>query len=100
MKQIELLKLSDQSWIRKREGFRIRCLRCVDESRVEVLMPAESELPMDSEIVAWRVAFKLSQSTEAAADGQPMYSNITVVDDLGEAIAYYVTGELQFFNEG
>ena len=100
MKQADLLKPGDQAWIRKRKGFRVRSWQLVEEVRTEVLMPSESELPMDSELAAWRVAFKLSQNADVTADGLPVFINITVVDDLGEPISYYVTGQIQIFNEG
>jgi hypothetical protein len=99
MKQADLLKLGDQAWVRKRKGFRIRCYQLIDDVRTEALMPTESELPMDSELAAWRVAYKLAQNRDATADGQPVYIDITVVDDLGEPVPYYVTGQPQVFNE-
>lgn len=99
MKQIDLLKLSDATWIRKRQGFRVRSRQLVDDVRVDVLMPSGSELPMDSDVAAWRVAYKLSQAHDVAADGQPVHTSITVVDDLGDPIDCYMTGTKHVFND-
>lgn len=98
MKQVDLLKLSDATWIRKRQGFRVRSQQLIDGERIDVLMPAESEIPLDSDVAAWRIAYKLSQGADVAADGLAPHVSITVVDDLGEPIDCYITGAKHVFN--
>lgn len=98
MKQIDVLKLGDKIWVRKAKGFRIRCSEFRDGERVALTMPTEENLAMDSDVGAWRMAVKLSESGDTAQDGNPQYTDITVVDDTGEPIRYYVTDTLQVFN--
>lgn len=99
MKQIEVLKLSDTAWVAKRKGFRIRCDQYLEGERTQVLMPSASEAPMDSDVAAWRVAYKLGANEQIADDGKPLYVNVTVVDDQGEPIEYFVTGQTHTFRE-
>jgi hypothetical protein len=98
MKQIDVLKLGDKIWVRKAKGFRICCTEFQDGKRVPVTMPTEENPAMDSDVSAWRMAIKLSESGGAADDGNPLYTDITVIDDTGEPIRYYVTDSLQIFN--
>ncbi len=98
MKQIDVLKLGDKIWVRKPKGFRIQCSEYRDSERVDVTMPTPENPAMDSDVGAWRMAVKLSESGEAAADGLPQYTDITVIDDTGEPIKYYVTDSTQVFN--
>ncbi|MFH1983811.1 MAG: hypothetical protein ABIL58_18375 [Pseudomonadota bacterium] len=55
---------------------------------------------MNSDVTAWRYAWKLWQATQAASDeGAPgaLY-NITVVDEQDRAIRFYGTGEFEIYN--
>ena len=98
MKQIDVLKLGDKVWVRKAKGFRIRCREFQDGERVTLTMPTQENPAMDSDVGAWRMAVKLSESGDAAQDGNPQYTDITVVDDTGESVRYYVTDAVQVFN--
>lgn len=98
MKQIDVLKLGDKVWVRKPKGFRIRCTELIDGKRVVVTMPSAENPAMDSDVGAWRMAVKLSESKEQAADGQPRYTDITVIDDTDEPIRYYVTDSITVFS--
>jgi hypothetical protein len=98
MKQIDVLKLGDKIWIRKPKGYRIRCSELKEGERVVLTMPSEENPAMDSDVGAWRMAIKLSESGEASQDGHPQYTDITVIDDTGEPIRYYVTNSVQILN--
>lgn len=98
MKQAELLKLGDQIWVRKRKGYRIRCQAFEDGAYQEVLMPSETEAPMESDVACWRLAHKLAIGTVEGDDSTKQYTGITVVDDLGEPVDYYVTNKPHVLN--
>ena len=95
MKISDLLKVVDKGWIRKPEGFRVRFQTRVDGNWVTDTMPGKGQSLLDSDIVAWRSAWKLWQ---AAQSGAGEYVNITVVDDRGEPLRYYATGAFEVFN--
>lgn len=95
MKISELLKVVDEGWVRKPKGFRVRFQTRIDGTWVTDTMPGEGENLLDSDVVAWRSAWKLWQ---AAKSGVGEYVNITVVDDRGEPVSYYATGRLDVFN--
>lgn len=93
MNQLETVKLAAKSWIRKPKGFRIRCSQFVDGARVEQLMPDETQPLLDSDVLGWRLAIKLSEARGKTEDGLPRYTDITLVDDRGKAVDYYATGK-------
>jgi hypothetical protein len=95
MKISELLKAVDAGWVRKPEGFRVRFQTRIEGTWVTDTMPGEAESLLDSDVVAWRSAWKLWQ---AAKSGVGEYVNITVVDDRGEPVSYYATGRFEVFN--
>jgi hypothetical protein len=62
--------------------------------------PGEEEEPLESDVVAWRPAWKLAQ---AAGSDDPEARereliNICVVDDTGESVRYYNTNQFEVFN--
>jgi len=62
--------------------------------------PGEKEKALDSDVVAWRLAWKLSEATKS--DGTEIREgdlvNIYVVDDLGHPIKYYAANQFEVFN--
>jgi hypothetical protein len=58
-------------------------------------MPGEGQTPLDSDVVAWRSAWKLWQAVNSGAGA---FFNITVVDDRGEPYRCYATGRVEFYN--
>ena len=79
----EALKLIDEGWVRKPKGFRVHFQKMVNSVWVTDYAPGEEEAPLDSDVVAWRLAWKLSQ---AGKSNPPEISegdivNIYVVDE-------------------
>jgi len=96
----EALKLIDEGWVRKPKGFRVHLQKKVNSELVTEYVPGEEEKPLDSDVVAWRLAWKLSQTTKPdiseISDGDIV--NIYVVDDLGNPVRFYGTNELTILN--
>jgi hypothetical protein len=67
---------------------------------VDDYSPGEKAAPLDSDVTAWRLAWKLAKSTPlregTAQEGDLV--NICVVDHDNNQIAYYATGEKDVFN--
>jgi hypothetical protein len=95
MKISELLKVVDEGWVRKPKGFRVRFQTRKDGAWVTDSLPGENESLLDSDVVAWRSAWKLLQ---AANSGTGEYVNITVVDDRGEPVRCYATGDFDVYH--
>ena len=95
MKISEMLEVVDRGWVRKPKGFRVRFQTRLDRQWVTDTMPGEDESLLDSDVTAWRSAWKLWQ---AAKSGAGEYVNITVVDDRGEPVRNYATGRFDLFN--
>lgn len=95
MKINELLNVVDAGWIRKPKGFRVRFQTRAGAGWVTDTMPGQNENPLDSDVAAWRSAWKLWQ---AAKSGTGEYVNITVVDDRGEPFPSYITGRFDTYN--
>jgi len=100
MKVNEALKVIDEGWVRKPKCFRVHFQRQVDFEWVTEYAPGEKEKALDSDVVAWRLAWKLSEAakpdkTEIKEDE---LVNIYVVDDLGNSIKYYASNQFEVFN--
>jgi len=101
MKITEGLKIIGEQWIVKPKGFRVRFQKMVDSDLVTDYSPNLTASLLDSDIVAWRYAWKLSVATETdlpeISDGELV--NITVVDEADNPVKYYVTNRFEVFNE-
>jgi hypothetical protein len=95
MKISEMLKAVDEGWVQKPKGFRVRFQMLQDGKWVTDTMPGPKGKPLDSDVVAWRSAWKLFH---ASRPGGTEYVNLTVVDDQDNPIPYYATGKLEVFN--
>jgi hypothetical protein len=95
MKINELLNVVDEGWVRKPNGFRVRFQTAAKDGWVTDTMPGEAQGLLDSDVVAWRSAWKLWQ---AARSGAGEYVNITVIDDRGEPVPSYITGRCDVYN--
>ncbi len=101
MKIADGLKLIENGWIRKPKGFRVRFHRQTEAGIEAGLSPPPEAAPLNSDVTAWRYAWKLGQSTPLGAD-QPKAGdmlNIFVVDQDNQPILYYATGKKETFNE-
>ena len=100
MKVSEALKVIDDGWVKKPKGFRVHFQKKENSEWVTEYSPGEKENPLDSDVVAWRLAWKLAETknsdTPENADG--VFFNIYVVDDLGNPIKYYASNQFDVFN--
>lgn len=100
MKVADGLKVIENGWIRKPKGFRVRFHKLTETGMEAGLSPPSETAPLNSDVTAWRYAWKLWQATRADAEtGTPgaLY-NITVVDDQDRPFRFYGTGELETYN--
>ena len=100
MKIAEGLKLIENGWIRKPKGFRVRFHQQTEAGIEAGLSPPPEAAPLNSDVTAWRYAWKLWQATRAAAEtGDPgaLY-NITVVDDQDRPFRFYGSGDFETYN--
>lgn len=97
MNKKEALEIIDNGWIRKPKGYHVRFQKKEDGRWQSVSVPDEGQDVYDSDVVAWRIAWKLSQA--AAEGGELSMANIHVVDDTGEPVKYYATGDYKVYCE-
>lgn len=100
MKIVEGLKVIENGWIRKPKGFRVRFQRQTHAGIESVYSPPAEDAPLNSDVTAWRYAWKLWQATraEAGTEASDIFYNITVVDDQDHPARFYGTGELETYN--
>ena len=100
MKLSEALKFIDHGWVRKRKGFRVQFQKRINSEFVTDVVPNEEAKPLDSEVAAWRLAWKLSEAAKLdnSEPGDGEMVNICVVDDLGNPVAFYGTNQPKMFN--
>jgi len=96
----EGLKIINSGWIRKPKGFRVRFDKRTDNVIEAAYSPPLDDAPLNSDVTAWRYAWKLWQATraEAEADHPGALYNIVVVDDRDEPVHFFVTGEQMVYN--
>ena len=100
MKIADGLKLIENGWIRKPKGFRVRFHRQTETGIEAVLSPPSEAAPLNSDVTAWRYAWKLWQATRAAAEtgGAGALYNITVVDDQDRPLRFYGSGDFETYS--
>ena len=100
MKISEGLEVIDKGWIVKPKGFRVKYQKLVDSELTTEHSPALEDKPLDSDVVAWRYAWKLYMATRTdspeISDGELV--NMCVVDDSDNPVKYYATNQLEVFN--
>jgi hypothetical protein len=96
----EALKVIDEGWVRKPKGFRVHFQKKVNSQWVTEYVPGEEAKPLESDVVAWRLAWKLSVATRSdkteISEGDIV--NIYVVDDEGNKIKFYATDQFRVLN--
>ena len=100
MKIASGLKIIEKGWIRKPKGFRVKYQKQTETGIEDGYSPPTEAEPLNSDVTAWRYAWKLWQATRTEAEtGEPgaLY-NITVVDDQDKPFRYYSTGEFETYN--
>jgi hypothetical protein len=100
MKIAELLDVVDKGWVQKPQGFRVHFQQKTDQEIITDYVPGTDDAPLDSDVVAWRIAWKLYQSTQSDHPdfGQGKLINIYVVDDAGNPVKYYANNRYKVFN--
>ena len=100
MKVSEALKVNDDGWVKKPMGFRVHFQKRIGSEWITDHAPGEEEKPLDSDVVAWRLAWKLSQVGKSNPLGisEGDIVNLYVVDDSGNPIKFYGTNELTVLN--
>ena len=100
MKTKDALGIIDEGWVKKKKGFRVHFQKMVDSELITDYVPPQEVKPLDSDVVAWRLAWKLSESTKTngpeIGDGEMI--NIYVVDDEGNPVNYYAKNRPEIFN--
>lgn len=100
MKIAEGLRIIQNGWIRKPKGFRVRFHQQTATGFEVAYSPPLEDAPLNSDVTAWRYAWKLWQATQAEAQAGRLGElyNIVVVDDLDHPVRFYGTGELDTYN--
>jgi hypothetical protein len=94
------MKIIKEKWITKPLGFRVRFQKKIDDTLVTEYTPDISDNLLDSDVVAWRYAWKLWVSTKSdTADiMEGEFVNITVVDDKDTPVKYYASNQVTTYN--
>lgn len=94
------IKIIGNGWVVKPKGFRVRYQKHVGSKLVTEYSPGLEDATLDSDVTAWRYAWKLFMATQTQSGEitEDELLNITVVDDLNNPVIYYVTGEKEIFN--
>lgn len=100
MKIANALSIIENGWIRKPTGFRVKFHRQTETGFEVDYSPSQEEAPLNSDVTAWRFAWKLGQATQAEAEtgGPGALYDIIVVDARDQPIRFYGTGELEAYN--
>ncbi len=100
MKFADGLKLIESGWVRKPKGYRVRFDQQTETGMQTIYSPPQEDAPLNSDVKAWRYAWKLWQTTLNTADPDTPGAmlNITVVDDLDNLVPFYATGETEIYN--
>ena len=101
MKIGKALKVIDEGWVQKDKGYRVRYQRQTGDGVETEYTPGLDDAPLDSDVSAWRTAWKMVQAThsENINFGEGQMINVTVVNDQGDQINYYKTNEKKVYNE-
>jgi hypothetical protein len=99
MKLTEAMKIIDDGWIRRYKGFRIRFQRREKEAWTTDTFPGPTAKPLTSEISAWELARRFAEAvTHRSETDRTEMVNIHVVDDLGNPVPFYGTGQPRILN--
>ena len=100
MKITEGLELIKNGWIRKPKGYRVRFQKQTENGIEVCLSPPADTAPLNSDVTAWRYAWKLWQATLKAyeRESEGALYNITVVGDLDQPTRFYGTGDFETYN--
>jgi len=100
MKINDALKFIDAGWVRKPKGFRVYFNTFVDGQWQVDYSPGEADTPLDSDVTAWRLAWKLAQASNPMPPNfrEGDLVNIYVVDDLGGRVKSYISDTYEVYH--
>ena len=100
MKIAQGMKLIGEKWVVKPKQFRVRYQKMENSELVTEYSPGLDDAGLDSDVTAWRYAWKLYMSTkvESSEIQEGEFINICVVDELNNPFTYYANGEQETFN--
>ena len=100
MKISEGLEVINKGWIIKPKGYRVKYQKLINSELITEYSPDLKDNPMDSDVVAWRYAWKLYMATKSDSPeiNDRELINIFVVDDSDNPVKYYTTNQLEVFN--
>jgi hypothetical protein len=100
MKISEAVKIINEGWVKKKKGFRVHFQKKTGSEFITEYVPEAHQKPLESEVAAWRLAWKLSVATKSNGPeiGEGDLVNIYVVDDQGSPVKFYATNEPKVFN--
>jgi hypothetical protein len=101
MKLKEAMKVMNERWIRRKNGFRVRFDKRAGSQWVTDFFPDKEEKPLTSEVSAWELARRFAESHPPSEEGNIQEGdivNVFVVDDTDKAVHFYGTSEPRIFN--
>jgi len=100
MKIAQGIKIIEKGWVVKPSEFRVKYEKNVDSKLVTEYSPGLEDAALDSDVTAWRYAWKLFMATKTPTGeiGEDELVNITVVDEMDNPVIYYVKGTEKIFN--
>jgi hypothetical protein len=96
----EGLKIIENGWVHKPKGFRVKYQKQTENGIETCYSPPMEAAPLNSDVTAWRYAWKLGQATRAETETNTpgaLY-NITVVDDQDKPFRFYNTNDFETYN--
>lgn len=101
MKTLDAMKIIDDGWIRRLKGFRVHFHAWKNSQWKPDCFPGEKAKPLTSEVSAWELARRFAEAgnpdSNALKDGDS--TNIHVVDNMGNRVKFYGTGQFLVLNE-
>jgi hypothetical protein len=96
----EAMKIMDEGWVRRLRGFRVHFQKRVDAEWITDYFPDMEEKPLPSDISAWELARRFAEAAkpDKTEGADEEFVNIYVVDDQGNPVKHYGTGQLEVFN--
>jgi hypothetical protein len=100
MKIADGMKMIETGWVHKPAGFRVKYQKQTEDGMEAGYSPPLGEAPLNSDVTAWRYAWKLCEATrtDVEAGASAALYNITVVDDQDNPCRFYSTGDFETYN--
>ncbi len=99
MKLKEAMEKIGAGWIQRPKGFRVRFERREGDQWISDVFPSEGEALLTSDVMAWELARRFSESTRSSSgETETDFSSITVVDQEGRPVKFYGTNAIRVLN--